>query len=420
MGLLDKLFPRKRDLSQELMKAQEFRLLTGYKPVFHDYYGSIYESALFRSAIEAKARHISKLKVELQGKAEFPLKTRLKYYPNDWMTWSQFMARCSTILDCTNNLFIVPVQNQYMETTGFFPVLPEKVTLVEDKEGTLWLKYKFLNREEGAVEFNRCAYLVKHQYKNDLFGESNRALRPTLDLISVQDEAIKEAVKNSATIKFVAQVDNFTSPEDLKKERNRFTDFNLKDETSELLLFPYQYKNIEQVNVQPFTIDDKQASLIKNNVFDYIGINEDIIQGSANSEKLDAFFNSSIEPFAIALAEALSRAIFTLDQRSYGNHVYVNANRLQYMTVNEKVNMAQQLGDRGALTLDEIRELFNYPPLPDGLGNVAVIRGEYYAIDEKLGQTVMQGQTTLEQAVNELEEGEENEQEIGENTQSNQ
>ena len=44
--------------------------------------------------------------------------------------------------------------------------------------------------------------------------------------------------------------------------------------------------------------------------------------------------------------------------------------------------MAKELGDRGAILIDEIRELFNYEPLPDGAGQVAPIRGEYKATDE--------------------------------------
>ena len=46
--------------------------------------------------------------------------------------------------------------------------------------------------------------------------------------------------------------------------------------------------------------------------------------------------------------------------------------------------MAQQLSDRGILTINEIRELFNYDPIPNG--DVAVIRGEYYTVNEKVGE----------------------------------
>lgn len=381
MGLFDNLF--RKEEPKVIRESNDFQLLTAYRPVFRDHYGSIYESALVRSAIDAKARHISKLKIELQGEAQQELKNKLRFYPNEWQSWSQFLARCSTILDCTNNLFIVPVQDKYFQTIGFFPVLPSNVKLKEDKKGKLWLEYKFRNGDVGAIEFERCAYLNKHQYKNDFFGENNHALDSTMNLIAIQDQAVEEAVKNSATYRFMAQVNNFTAPQDLAEERKRFTEYNLNKESGGVLLFPNTYSNIKQVVSQPYTVDNKQMELIKANVFDYFGVNEKIMQGTATSEELDAFFNLAIEPFAIALSEAMSRAIYTDRERSFGNHVYVNANRLQYMSVNDKVNMAQQLGDRGVLTINEIRELFNYEPIEDG--DVAVIRGEYYPLDEKVG-----------------------------------
>ena len=380
MGLIDWLFPREEPV--KLSTTENFKLLTAYEPVFHDHIGSIYESALVRSAIESKARHISKLKIELQGEAQPNLKAKMKHSPNEWMTYPQFLARCSTILDCTNNLFIIPVQDKYLETIGFFPVLPERVKLIEDSKGKLWLRYTFRNNQTGIVEFDRCAYLNKHQFKSDFFGESNSALHPTMDLIAIQEQGIEEAVKNSASYRFMAKVSNFTSSSDLALERQRFSAENLKAENgnSGLLLFPNTYTDIKQIENTPYTPDDKQMELIKNNVFDYFGVNEDIIQGKADSDKLDAFFNSAVEPFAISLSEALSRAIYTERERSYGNHVFVNANRLQYMSQTSKVTVAKELGDRGILTINEIRELFNYAPLPDG--DVAYIRGEYKPIEE--------------------------------------
>lgn len=384
VGLLSWLFPEEDRPKNEKYPVNQFQMLTGYKPIFRDYYGRIYENALIRSAIESKARHISKLKVEFRGEAQQKVKNRLKFYPNEWMTWSQFLARCSTILDCTNNLFIVPVYNNKLEIVGLFPILPERVELVEDKKKTLWIRYTFANGQRGAIEFSKCAYMVKHQYENDFFGSNNTVLRPTLDLISVEEQAVKEAVTNSTTIRFIAQANNFVSPEDLALERQRFTEYNLKGDSTEMLLFPYQYKDIKQVDVKPYTLDSEMVEKVKDNVFDYFGTNEEIIQGKASNDKLDAYFNAQIEPFAIGMSEALSKMIYTDLERSYDNHVYVASNRLQYMTVSEKVNMAQQLSDRGILTINEIRELFNYDPIPNG--DVAVIRGEYYTVNEKVGE----------------------------------
>lgn len=379
MGLFDWLFPK--DEPVKLATTEQFKLLTAYEPVFHTHMGSIYESALVRSAIEAKARHISKLKVELQGEAQPYLKSKMKHSPNEWMTYPQFLARCSTILDCTNNLFIIPVQDKYLQTIGFFPVLPDRVKLLEDKNGKLWLKYTFRNNESGIVEFDRCAYLNKHQFQSDFYGDSNYALKNTMDLIAIQDQGIKEAVKNSASYRFMAKVSNFTAPDDLANERQRFTRENLSGENSGLLLFPNTYTDIKQIEDSAYRVDTEQMKLIQTNVNNYFGVNEAIIQGKAESDALDAFFNSAVEPFAIALSEAMSKAIYTEREQSFGNHVYVNANRLQYMSQTAKVTVAKELGDRGILTINEIRELFNYAPLPDG--DVAYIRGEYKPIEER-------------------------------------
>lgn len=380
MGLFDWLFPKEEPV--KLAQTDQFKLLTAYEPIFHDHLGSLYESALVRSAIEAKARHISKLKVELQGEAQPNLKARMKHTPNEWQTYPQFLARCSTILDCTNNLFIIPVQDEYLQTIGYFPVLPERVNLIEDRNGKLWLKYRFRNNQTGIVEFDRCAYLNKHQFKSDFFGENNHALNSTMDLITIQEQGIKEATKNSASYRFMAQLSNFSNEEDLKNERLRFSRENLKGEQGGLLLFPNTYQNVKQIEASPYTVDADQMEQIKQNVFYYFGVNENVLEGKANSDELDAFFNSAIEPFAIALSEALSRAIYTERERSFGNHVFVNANRLQYMSQTAKVTVAKELGDRGILTINEIRELFNYAPLPDG--DVAFIRGEYKQVEEKI------------------------------------
>ena len=66
MGLFQWLFGSDDTEPKVMKNAEQFKLLTAYEPIFTNHYGSIYENALVRSAIEAKARHISKLKVELQ------------------------------------------------------------------------------------------------------------------------------------------------------------------------------------------------------------------------------------------------------------------------------------------------------------------------------------------------------------------
>lgn len=384
MSLFDRIFrpDRARESDEALKNARGyFQTLTAYRPAFTNWRGEIYESELVRAAIDARARHISKLKVELRGAARPALQNKLRLAPNQWQTWSQFLYRVSTILDATNTAFIVPVMDEGLTVTGYFPVSPERVEVLEYKEAP-WLRYTFASGQTAAVELKRCAVLTKFQFRDDFFGSTNTPLLETMRLIHLQNQGIQEAIKNGATYRFIARVNNFTKLNDLAEERKQFSAENLSAEAEAggLLLFPNTYQDIQQINQAAYTVDAEQRKLIQDNVFNYFGMNEKVLTNSAVGDDLDAFFNGAIEPFAIQFSEAMTMAIFTERERSFGAEVLANANRLQYMTTSEKVAMAQQLADRGALTINEIRELFNYAPLPGDAGNFAPIRGEYYDV----------------------------------------
>lgn len=386
MSLLDKIFrPDKAKKSEDALNEARslFQTLTAYAPVFTNWGGAIYESEIVRAAIDARARHISKLKVETVGTANPSLQTKLAQGPNQWQTWSQFLYRVSTILDITNNCFIVPVFDERMIITGIFPVLPSVCSLVEYK-GEIWLRYEFTQGQYAAVEFRKCALLTKHQYQSDFFGDRNTPLKETMQLIHIQNEGIEEGVKNSATFRFMATLNNFSNAEDLKKERERFTETNLSTSSKSggFLLFPNTYKDIKQIDVKPYSIDADQMKQIRENVFNYFGVSEGVLQNSARAEDLEAFFDGAIEPFAIQFSEAITKMLFSERERAQGSYLIANANRLQYMSTTQKIQMSKELGDRGAILIDEIRELFNYSPLPNGAGQVAPIRGEYKATDE--------------------------------------
>lgn len=78
----------------------------------------------------------------------------------------------------------------------------------------------------------------------------------------------------------------------------------------------------------------------------------------------------------------LKKMFFTLREQSTGNGVSVTANRLQYLSNRDKLNVSAQMADRGLMTRNEIREIWNLPPLPEPLGSQLPIRGEYYNVGE--------------------------------------
>lgn len=381
MGLLDSIFQKKP--TQELANASTyFKSMTAYQPSFTSWSGKLYESELVRSAIDSKARHISKLKIEIKGSAKPKLQTVFKKRPNDFQTWSQFLYRLSTILDMQNTAFIVPCIDKYGEICGVFPVLPSQCAVLQTDDGRRVLRYTFVNGTTAACWMDECGIMTKFQYEDDFFGSNNFALNDTMELINIQNQGIREAVKNGATYRFIAKLNNFAQPEDLANERQRFSSENLRSDAKNggLLLFPNNYSDIQQIKASPYTVDTAQRELIQKNVFNYFGVNEDILQNKAYGDSWSAFYEGCIEVFAIQLSEVLTKMVFNSTQIGFGSEIIATANRLQYLSNQDKLNVSSQMADRGIMSINEIREIWNLAPV-DG-GDARTIRGEYYQINE--------------------------------------
>ena len=380
MGFLDFIFgPKKKDQPRA---AETFKLLSGYNPVWRTWGGELYESELIRAAIDAKARHISKLDIVIKGTAKPALQTKLRLGPNQWQTYSQFLYRLSTILDMKNTAIIVPVVDEYGETTGIYPVVFNDCKVVEWR-GEPWIRMEFANGEHAAARLYDVGIMTKFQYKNDFFGESNAALGPTMELLEIQRQGIEEGVKNAASYRFMATLNNFSNEIDLAEERKRFTRENLQgQDASGVLLWPNTYKDIKQINSTPYVADADQIKIINTNVYNYFGVNEDILQNKAIGDAWSAYYEGCIEPVAVQLSQVLTKMLFTINERQRGSYVMATANRLQYMSNQDKLNVSAQMADRGLMTRNEIREIWNLPPLPEQIGDTLPVRGEYYNLNE--------------------------------------
>ena len=380
MGLFEKLFGKKEQPAA--LKAQHtFQLLDGYVPAFHTWSGSIFESDLIRSALDAHGRHAAKLQVNIQGSAKPNLQNRLKIQPNPYLTWSQFQYRTAVILYARNTAFLVPTLGEYGEVNGVTNIVPEKWELVE-YNGTPYIRFYLQNNKRLAVNLYEVGILTRYQYKNDLFGESNNAMKAVLDLIEMQRQGISEGIRNSATYRFSAQSDNWATDEDLASEMDRFNKFTFQNKKTSggLVLFPNTYTNVQQVKQEAYKVDPDQQKLIKDNVFDYFAVNEKIIQNSAFGDEWLAFYEGAVEWLAIQLSDVMTRMFYSERERQYGNRVFFTSNRLQYMSNSDKLNAVTQLADRGLATRNELREILNLAPLPEPYGDQIPARGEYYDI----------------------------------------
>lgn len=374
MGLFEKIFGQR---VKNTYGSDRWLTLNNYSTAtWRSWSGDAFESDLVRASVDARARHISKLSVVLTGSAKESLQKKLQMRPNAWQTWSQFLYRLSAVLDLQCTAFIVPVYSETYDVIGVTTVIPQDFELVEFN-GAPWLRMRFANGDVASDELSRIGIMTKYQYLSDYFGTGNSALQATLELIDIQRQGIQEAAKNSATYRFMATLANFSKPDDLAKERERFTNNNLKTSAGGgLLLFPSTYKDIKELDHKQYSVDADQQRAIESRVFNYFGVNEKILSNSASADDLDAFYEGAVEPFAIQLADVLTNMLFSQREQSANNRVQFSADRLAYMSTQNKIQLIQMATDRGELMQNEARRILNLPDLPDG--NKTIIRGEYY------------------------------------------
>ena len=383
MGMLEKIFGR-REQPAGLKNAQTFRMLEGYTPAWTTWRGSIYESELIRAALDAWGRHAAKLKPNIRGSAQEALQNRLKVRPNAFQEWTKFLYQTAVILGARNNAFLVKTRNDDGTPTGIINIVPESWELVE-YENEPWIRFQLSNNKKRAERLAEVGILTRYQYKSELFGDNNEALRPVLDLIAIQRQGITEGIKNGNSYRFWARSDNWATDESIGEEMARFNQFTFgnKKTAGGVLLFPNTYEDIHEAKPGGYTIDQAQQEHIKNNVCDYFAVNEDILQSRAVGDAWLAFYESVVEWFAISLGEACSAMIYTDRERAaYDNQIFFTSNRLQNMSNSDKLNAVSQLADRGLATRNELREILNMQPLPEEIGNQIPARGEYYDVTD--------------------------------------
>lgn len=377
MGLFEKIFGKPK---KSLEVANYFKTLSAYSPVFTTYDGGIYEMELTRAAVHSFALACSKLKPEMQGAACRQLGKRLAYRPNPWMDTSKFIYRLATIFAVQNNAFIVPIENDFGAITGYYPILPQNSEII-DYEGEAYLRYTFASGQRAAIELSRVGILNQYQYKDDFFGEDNNPLFPTMQLIHTQNQGIINGVKNSANVRFLARIANVLKPEDIKKERDRFTEDNLSsDNKSGMIIYDNKFADLKQVDSKPFIINSLQMEQINESVFNYFGTSKKILQNNFNEDEWNAFYEGKIEPFAIQLSLVLSNMTYSQAQLDKGNAIVFSANRLQYASNNTKLNVSTQLFDRGLITRNGVMDIWNMPHVEGG--DKFYIRKEYTEVDK--------------------------------------
>ena len=362
--LFGNLFTRWTGLSQ-------VKVMAGYTPVFTPWGNKPYEADVVRAAVDAIARNAAKLKARHIRRVNGdivpvggPIERLLQVRPNPRMNAYDFLYKLVSTVLLDNNAFAYP-QWEDGQLVAIWPVNCVGADILEDERGTLYVKFYFADQGNVVLPYSDVIHLRRHYYDNDMLGSPNTPINTTLSVIHTTREGLAQAVKTSAHLRGILKFQGMLKESDIEANRQRFVEqYMTIQNTGGIAALDSKADYVELKN-DPKMIDDKQMRELRDTVFRYFGVNENIVMGKYTEDEWNAFYESTIEPIALQLSLEFTTKLFSDREIGHGNEIVFEANRLQYASVTTRLAMVQMV-DRGAMTPNEWREVFNLPPIEGG------------------------------------------------------
>lgn len=344
-------------------------MLNSYNPVFTTLDNNTYESKVARECIDRIATHCAKLIPKhiqdsignhIKGEINFLLNNE----PNPIMTKFDFIYKTISMLCTDCNAFIYIAKDKDGFITGFYPILAISYDLFQDNVGNIYLKFKFVNGQEYYLPYLELIHLRLFYNKHDIFGTNNKILKTDIDTAHTASEGIKNAIKTTNNLRGILKYSNTMLKEkDLKANKDNFVKDFLSLENESGIAATDAKAEFQEINLKPITLDKEQLEQVNYNIFDYFGVSEKIVRNNFDSEEWNAFFEGIIEPRAIQMSDAFTNKIFTRKARREGHKIIFTTNRLQYASLDSKINLIKVAGSYGLLTKDDGREILDMSPL---------------------------------------------------------
>ncbi len=349
--------------------ALAFRLLSSWDSSFTPFSGRAWDIATVRAAVDAWARNAAKIQPRhirrAGGRREDigdSINRILQARPNPYMTAYAFYYRVAAQFAVYNNAFILPVFDGG-KLTALYPINASRIDLIEYLGG-MYARLTFATGSVYTVPYEQMIHLRRHYLDNDIFGDDNRPLTPTLETADSFNQSMSKFSKLVSVVRGILKANSVTKGEDLNKRRDDFIRDNLRMENNGagvvVIDNKYDYTPISE---KATPLPTGQLEFVRREIYDYFGVNEDVVQNKANAEKMDAFYRGQLAPFYMQLAQGLTNAIFTEREQGFGNEILCELDRIQFETLEKRVSAAQYLTNIGALSLDQVLDVFGFPPI---------------------------------------------------------
>jgi len=344
-----------------------WREIGGYVARFSSFGGNIYANEVVRACIRTLAEHTSKANVKVLrdgAPGDKRLQRLIQYRPNIYMNGKDFLYKVRTLLEINNVVFIYIMRDDFGRCVGLYPMPTAQLEAVKVNDG-LYIKFYYPSTVM-CHSWEDLAVLRKDYNTSDIWGDSNSAILTSLDLLNTTNEGMANAIKSTANLRGILKTTKaMLSPEDAKKQKDIFVEDYMALNNSSGIAMLDATQSFEPITMQPQIANYKNIEELRNNIYRYFGLNEDIIMSKAEADKREAFYEARIEPFLLALSLELTNKVFTDRERGFENEIMFESNRMSYMSMREKLSLLSMV-DRGAMTPNEWRQALNLAPLEGG------------------------------------------------------
>ena len=369
MGLLNVL-------KSKFLNHKYAKMLSGSSPVIRQWGGDIYSYDVVQQALSCISQEASKLvprHIVGEGVDMAPAKNprvqTVLNNPNEYMTTSDFIEKVTNILFLNCNAFVLPSWDPKRNLTALYPIAPQEVTFLEDPAGKLFIKFRFRNGYEYEVKYSDVIHIRRNFSVNDYMGgdaNGNTDLDILMESVNLNYEllqGVSSAVKNSFSVNGVVKYNTLMDEEKMAKNIQELTE---RIQNNESGFLPLDLKGeFIPINKQVQLVDEKTLEFVDSKILRHFGVSLPILTGDYTPEQYAAFFQKTIEPYVIKLNQAFTKGIFTPTERGHGNHIAFMAKYLNFMTMDQKLEMVRLLGDAGDIYENEKRVIFGLDPLEE-------------------------------------------------------
>lgn len=332
----------------------------------------LYAQSLVRSIVDRIALYGSMISLQhVRGEGsnfeivDDKINRLLTLRPNSFMSASQMFYRMWTDLFCGNDSYLWVKPDSAGNPDVIVPIIASSVQM-KNSNGFLFYVFSFENSQKVAVPIEQIIHLRRYYYKNDIFGTSNTPLESDLALMGTMQTSIAAAMKNGAQIKGILKHANTVSPEDLEAQEKLFRESYLKASNSGGIGMIDAKFDFIPISYSGKTIDSDQMKEIRDYVYRYFHVNDDLLMSSYTSEKWQAFHETVMAPLLNDLEQCASIALFSETELGYKNRIKSSVNQITFMSPALKVQMVKLALDGRLYNPNEIRGWFGDAPIPGG------------------------------------------------------